>query len=176
MTDCHLQFRALKSSEKRTGFSCGDIDLDRFFQRYAGQNQFRHHVGTTYVLMMENHIAGFITLSAGEISVNDLPLNIRQRFPEYPLPIMRIARLTIDKRFQNQGLGKKILRAGLQLALEMKASYGCIGVVVDAKQQSIEFYQQLGFTVLHTVAGELGDKPQPTPLFLPIRTIAQASK
>ena len=31
------------------GLRGGDEDLDRFFRKYAGQNQFRLHVGTTYV-------------------------------------------------------------------------------------------------------------------------------
>ena len=36
-------------TDDRTRFRSGDADLDRFFQAYAGQNQFRHHIGTTYV-------------------------------------------------------------------------------------------------------------------------------
>ncbi len=40
-----VRVRALARSDDRSGFACGDIELDRFFQRYAGQNQFRHHIG-----------------------------------------------------------------------------------------------------------------------------------
>ncbi len=87
---------------------------------------------------------------------------------------MRIARLAIDKQFQCLGLGKKILRSSFQLALDMKSHYGCVGVVVDAKQESISFYDQLGFHPLEALAGELGDRPQPKPMFLSIKTIEQA--
>lgn len=174
MTELKTQFSILDAGDKRTDFCCGNIELDRFFQRYAGQNQFRHHIGTTYVLMIERRITGFVTVSAGEINVENLPASLRHRLPEYPLPIMRIARLAIDKQFQGLGLGKKILRASFQLALEMKAHFGCIGIIVDAKQKSIEFYQKLGFISLQTLAGELGDRPQPIAVFLPIRNIEQA--
>lgn len=174
MPELEIQFRALNTQDNRAEFCSGNIELDRFFQRYAGQNQFRHHIGMTYVITVEPKIIGFVTVSAGEITVDDLPLLIRQRLPEYPLPIMRIARLAIDKQFQGIGLGKKILRASLQLALDMRTQYGCVGVVVDAKQESIAFYEKLGFILLHTVAGELGDRPEPTPLFLPIQTIEKA--
>ncbi|MCK5122519.1 MAG: GNAT family N-acetyltransferase [Methylococcales bacterium] len=176
MTELNIQFRVLDASDKRTSFCCGNIDLDRFFQRYAGQNQFRHHVGITYVMLVKNCIAGFVTVSAGEISVENLPGSLRRRLPEYPLPIMRIARLAIDEQFQRLGLGKKILRASFQLAFEMKARFGCIGIVVDAKQQSIDFYKKLGLVPLQTLAGELGDRPQPQPLFLSIRTIELAQQ
>lgn len=65
---------------------------------------------------------------------------------------MRIARLAIDKQFQGLGLGKKLSRASFQLALEMKSRYGCVGVVVDAKQESLDFYQKMGFIPLQAVA------------------------
>ena len=39
--------------------------LDRFFARYAGQNQFRHHIGATYVALESETILGFATVSCG---------------------------------------------------------------------------------------------------------------
>ncbi len=108
MPEIELQFRALKAKDDRAAFCSGNIELDRFFQRYAGQNQFRHHIGITYILLVGNKIVGFITVSAGEIVVDDLQSQSRRRLPEYPLPVMRIARLAIDKQFQGLGLGKKI--------------------------------------------------------------------
>lgn len=48
-----VSVRRLRSSDDRSGFRSGQVDLDRFFVRFAGQNQFRHHVGTTYVGVSE---------------------------------------------------------------------------------------------------------------------------
>jgi Zn-dependent oligopeptidase len=48
-----LQVRRLLKADDRSQFHCGDPDLDRFFHRYAGQNQFRHHIGTTFVAVRE---------------------------------------------------------------------------------------------------------------------------
>jgi len=44
-----ITVRRLEPEDDRTNFRSGNVDLDRFFARYAGQNQFRHHIGTTYV-------------------------------------------------------------------------------------------------------------------------------
>jgi hypothetical protein len=44
-----MEIRALREGDDRSGFRSGDPDLDRFFLRFAGQNQFRHHVGVTHV-------------------------------------------------------------------------------------------------------------------------------
>lgn len=166
-----LEFRLLKTTDDRSGFYSGNIELDRFFQRYAGQNQFKHYVGSTYALSLDTQIVGFATVSAGEICAEDLTASLKKRLPDYPLPILRIARLAIDKNYQGLGLGKKLLRACFELALTMKESYGCVGVVVDAKTESIEFYKKLGFIPLPALIGELGEKPQPETLFLAIKII-----
>ena len=48
----------------------------------------------------------------------------------------------------------------------MADDLGCVGIVVDAKPDAVEFYAKLGFFALDMVAGELGDRPQPLPMFL----------
>jgi GNAT superfamily N-acetyltransferase len=168
--------RRLEPRDDRTGFRSGNIDLDRFFQRYAGQHQFRHHIGTTYVAVRGDHITGFVTVSSGEMVAAKLAKNLRRRLPAYPLPILRLARLAVDERFQGYGIGRLLLRAMLELALEMRDRVGCIGVVVDAKPDAVTFYSPLGFEVIDLVSGALGDRPEPVAMFLPIGQIAVAAK
>ena len=170
----HIRIRRLESRDNRSGFHSGNIDLDRFFQRYAGQNQFRHHIGTTYVAVQGEHITGFVTVSSGEMVAEKLSQTRRRRLPSYPLPILRIARLAVDQRFQNHGIGKLLLRAILELALEMRDRAGCIGVVVDAKPEAVAFYSRLGFETIELISGALGDRPEPIAMFLPIRQIETA--
>ncbi len=52
---------------------------------------------------------------------------------------------------------------------------GCVGVVVDAKPDAVPFYEQLGFTPLEIEQGTLGARPEPQPLFITIKALAQAS-
>lgn len=131
--------RPLRPDDKRDGFQCGEIELDRFFQRYAGQNQFRHYIGTTYVAEVKSVIAGFVTVSAGEITTEKLHADLRKKLPAYPLPILRIARLAVDSRFQGLGIGKLLLKYMFRLALDMRGQMGCVGIVVDAKLEAVEF-------------------------------------
>ena len=128
-----IRFRRLETQDDRSGFRSGNIDLDRFFQRYAGQNQFRHHIGTTYVAVQGDQIVGFTTVSSGELAAETVAKALRRRLPTYPLAILRLARLAVDKRFQGHGIGRLLLRTMLELSLEMRDRVGCIGVVVDAK-------------------------------------------
>ena len=169
-----IRIRRLEPRDDRSGFHSGNIDLDRFFQRYAGQNQFRHHIGTTYVAVHREHITGFVTVSSGEIVAERMPKALRKRLPAYPLPILRIARLAVDERFQGHGIGRLLLRAMLEIALEIRDRAGCIGVVVDAKQDAVAFYSSLGFKPMELVSGALGDRPEPVAMFLPIHQIEVA--
>ena len=169
-----IRIRRLESNDDRSGFRSGNIELDRFFQRYAGQNQFRHHIGTTYVAIQAGGITGFVTVSSGEMMAEELPKPLRGRLPAYPLPILRVARLAVDERFQDHGIGRLLLRAMLELALEMRDRVGCTGVVVDAKPDAVDFYSGLGFKVIELVSGALGDRPEPVAMLLPIREIAVA--
>ena len=67
-----VEIRALERSDDRQAFSCGDEALDVYFHRYAGQNQFRHHLGVTYVAVEAERILGFVTVSPGSLDADDL--------------------------------------------------------------------------------------------------------
>jgi GNAT superfamily N-acetyltransferase len=171
-----VRVRRLEPRDDRTEFRSGNIDLDRFFQRYAGQNQFRHHIGTTYVAVQADRIVGFVTVSSGEMVADKLTRTLRQRLPAYPLPILRLARLAVDERFQGHGVGRLLLRTMLELALEIRDRIGCIGVVVDAKSGTVTFYSSMGFKPIDLISGALGDRPEPIAMFLPVGQISAAVK
>lgn len=170
---CPIEIRRLEPEDDRSSFRSGNIDLDRFFQRHAGQNQFRHHIGTTYIACRGSSILGYATVAAAHMERGDVPEGRRKKLPAYPLPVLRLARLAVSAEAQGQGVGRQLLRAVFLLARQMAGDMGCIGVLVDAKPEAIRFYQGLGFVELPMLRGSLGDRPEPTPMFLEIQAITQ---
>jgi len=166
-----MEIRPLRESDDRLRFQSGDADLDRFFRLFAGQNQFRHHVGVTYVAVESSRILGFATISAGHIEIEDLPISARRKLPRYPLPILRLARLAVDESAQGRGVGAQLLRFVLKLAVHMSRDFGCIGVVVDAKRDALSFYSKYGFIAAEAVEGQSDARPQPMMMFLALREI-----
>ena len=107
-------------------------------------------------------IIGYITLSAA--SIKKVTLNKNKSYED--IPVLRLARLAVDKNYQKQGIGKKLLKFSIQKALELKDSFGCIGIVVDAKEEAVGFYKKYGFIEINSM-----EKHLTTPMFLSIKTI-----
>jgi GNAT superfamily N-acetyltransferase len=147
-----LDIRPLRPEDDRSAFSCGQPVLDRFFHHYAGQNQFRLHLAVTYVAAGGGRLLGFATVSVGNLERRTLPsARIRRRLPGYPLPILRLARLAVDRHAQGLGVGRALLRHVLSLALDQRDSLGCIGIVTDAKPDAVAFCLRYGFEPLEGV-------------------------
>jgi predicted N-acetyltransferase YhbS len=171
-----MEIRALRSSDDRSAFQSGDEALDRFFHRYAGQNQFRHYLGVTYVAVDGGHVLGFVTVTPRHVDVDDLPERVRKKLPRYPVPVLGLARLAVDESARSMGLGGQLLRFVLKLALKMADEVGCAGVVVDAKPGAVDFYAKYGFTPFEPLEGQSEARPRPTAMWLSIQAIKAASE
>lgn len=169
-----IEIRPLAKEGDRGGFSCGQPDLDRFFEHYAGQNQFKLHLAVTYIALAQGRIVGFATVASSSVERASVPsARVRKRLPAYPLPVLRLARLGVDARAKGLGIGKALLRHVLSLAVKQRDRTGCVGVVTDAKPEAVSFYQGLGFIGIEGVREGLLHG-EPLPMFLAIDTIASA--
>ena len=171
-----MEIRALRVSDRRDEFTSGNLELDRFFRLFAAQNQFRHHIGTTYVAAEDRTIFGYATVAAAQLEAEHVPPALRKKLPGYPLPVLRLARLAVDERKQGAGIGKRLLRHVFYIAIDMAERIGCVGVVVDSKPEAAKFYEELGFVALELVSGELEARPRTQPMFLPLELIVKAQE
>lgn len=170
-----LVIRALSEGDDRSRFASGHAELDDFFRRYAGQNQFRHHIGVTYVAVQEqagaeaDAILGFVTVAPATLDADALPNG--KPMPPYPIPVLRLARLATDHAVRGLGIGRALLRFAFELAERQRDEVGCAGILVDAKPESVEFYETYGFIRLDTLAGEILSAPRPVAMYLPLGSV-----
>ncbi len=169
-----MEIRPLRPSDDRSAFRSGDEALDRFFHRYAGQNQFRHYIGVTYVAVDAGRILGFATVAPRHVEIEELPARIQRKLPRYPLPVLGLARLAVDESARGMRLGSELLRFVLMLASKMADVVGCAGVVVDAKPGAVEFYAKYGFASFEPLEGQAEARPQATAMWLPIQAVKKA--
>lgn len=129
-----ISIEPLAKKHDRSVFSCGVGDLDEYLRRFARQHA-DSNVSRTYVAVDGMTIRGFYSLAMSGIRKENLPPRHVSRFPNFPLPVARLARLAVDLRQQRQGLGELLLADALQRCLRLSAEIGMIGVIVDAKDE-----------------------------------------
>lgn len=174
--DERIRIRRLERGDDRTALRCGDAWLDEFLRRYAAQNQFRHHLGVTYVAVDEptRIVVGYVTLSAASLAVEAPPPGQASSSAYSEVPAVRIARLAVDERVQGSGLGSELLRYALELARAQAESVGCVGVVVDAKPGAVGFYARYEFVPCRVLHGGATARPRQELLFLPLSAVEAA--
>jgi predicted GNAT family N-acyltransferase len=102
-----------------------------------------------YVLLAEDRIAGYSTLSADNIDAKDLPEGIvsQLNLPRYSyIGATLIGRLARDLVYKGQGVGELLLVDALQKSLYMSRNIASAAVVVGAKDEKAhQFYVDFGF-------------------------------
>jgi GNAT superfamily N-acetyltransferase len=127
----------------RTTFSCGAEMLDRYLKVTASNDAARNVTRVRVICPYDSPcVIGYYTLSATSLELRDLPPAIAKKMPRYPtLPAILLGRLAIDRTYQQQGIGRRLLVDALQRCLRISADMGAIAVVVDAKDESAaQFY------------------------------------
>jgi len=129
-------------------FDCGIIELNDYLKRYAGQNH-RKGLGSTYVLVPfegEPVAAAYHTLSMAQVELHSLPESHRKNLPKYPVPAVRLGRLSVDHQWQGTGLGEILLMDAIHRSVLAVRSVAAKFMIVDAKNKKAEeFYLRYGF-------------------------------
>ena len=132
------------------GFDCGREALNRYLWRYAWQNQ-QAGAAQTYVGIVGEGLVGYHTLAVGEVTLLDAPERLKKGLARHPVPIMLLARLAIDRRWQGQGVGKALLRDAMQRTLQAADIAGIRAFAVHAKDESARrFYEHFEFVPFPT--------------------------
>ena len=160
-----LKVEPISKTHQRDKFSCGKTELDVYLQRFARQNDEKNIAKTFVSVDTENQVLGYYSLSSASIEFSELPDELRQSLPAYPVPAARLARLAVDNSIKGQGLGAKLLIDALQRIVSASQEIAVKVILVDAMdKEARDFYKYYGFI-------ELPD--QDLELFLPIETIKQ---
>ena len=164
MTGLAFRIEALSPTHNRRKFSCGDPQLDDYLHRFARQHA-ASNVSRTYVASQGEAILGYYSLAMSAIAKAQLPEQCLARFPNFPLPVARLARLAVDAQFQRQGLGEILMADALYRCHRLAGEIGMVGIIVDAKHEKAKaYYQRFEFESL---------PDSPLTLWLPTTAIAK---
>jgi GNAT superfamily N-acetyltransferase len=126
-------------------FDCGKEELNRYLQRFAWQNQ-QAGAAQTYIGLADNAVIGYYTLAVGHVTREDAPERLTKGLARHPVPIMLLARLAVDHRWQGQGVGKALLKDAMLRTLQAADIAGIRAFAVHAKdEEARRFYLKFDF-------------------------------
>ena len=135
----------IKKENDHSRFDCGNDSLNNFLKKFAYSAQ-QSNSSVTYVVVESNAIIAYYSLSYGSVACADAPERVRKGMGKYPVPILLLARLAVDKRWQGKGLGYSLLQDALLRACQASEQAGLRAVVVDAYDLNAKaFYIKYGF-------------------------------
>jgi ribosomal protein S18 acetylase RimI-like enzyme len=152
----------LGREHNREEFYCGFEALDRYIRHQAGQDV-RRRANACFVArdVATGRLAGYYTLSASSIPIEELPVSLAKRFPRYPLVgVARLGRLAVSVEFRGLQLGSALLWDAY--ARSARGDVVVFALAVDAKDETAQrFYLHHGFLPLQS---------KPRTLLLPLKS------
>ena len=142
----------LDKIHNRNDFDCGNELLNNYLRTQAGQDA-KRKLSACFVLTETETkaIKGFYTLSNNSIPLNSFPTTIIQKLPKSytSIPTTLLGRLAIDKKYQNQGIGKILLIDALKRSFQNAQIIGSFAIVVDPiDEHAAAFYTKYDFIKL----------------------------
>ena len=125
-------------------FDSGEPVLDDWLRRRARANQ-ASGASRTYVTCDSQSVVGYYALASGAIALAAVPGKFRRNLRD-PIPVVVLARLAVDRRYQHQGLGRALFRDAALRVAHAADTIGIRGIVVHAiSEDARKFYIALGF-------------------------------
>jgi GNAT superfamily N-acetyltransferase len=128
------------------GFDCGRAPLNVWLERYARQAA---GVGSarTYVIVdaEQERIVGYHALTAAALEREAATARVIKGMPQYPIPVVLLARLAVDLSVAGRGLGEWLLRDAMMRTLAASGTVGVRAMLVHAiDQHARAFYLRYG--------------------------------
>lgn len=161
-----IELRLLEEEDSCTALKLGDENLLPL-KTYLKSQAKKHHarqLARTFVVVEEGQriVIGYVTVLCTQIRVEQIAAHGgEEHFPYEDYPALRLARLAVDRRHQKRGIGALLVDFVLALAKDQIMPHvGCRFLVLDAKPNSVAFYERLGFSKI----GHIQDGANPLTL------------
>ncbi len=140
-----LKIEKLNGNHRVKAFKSGKHPLDLFLRRHALKNQ-EADSSQTYVAHREGNVVGYYSLTVGSVDRKDCPPEITAGMPEYPIPVILLARLAVHRTEQGRGLGSAHLKNAFYRIASAAGIVGARAVLVHAiDSEAKAFYERFNF-------------------------------
>jgi predicted N-acetyltransferase YhbS len=127
------------------GFDCGKPTLNDWLVRHARQAQ-GSGSAKTFVVSEDDRVAGYFSLTVGQIDTLDAPERIRKGMGQYPIPVVILARLAVGLQDQGRGIGIGLLQDAIRRTMLIAEQAGIRAMLTHPiDEDAARFYTRFGF-------------------------------
>jgi GNAT superfamily N-acetyltransferase len=127
------------------GFDCGKPALDDWLLRHARQAQ-GSGSAKTFVVAEGARVAGYFSLTVGQVDTLDAPERIRKGMGQYPVPVVILARLAVSRQDQGRGMGFGLLQDAIRRTMLIAEQAGIRAMLTHPiDEEAAKFYTRFGF-------------------------------
>ena len=127
------------------GFDCGKPALNHWLIHHARQAQ-GSGSAKTFVVTDEARVAGYFSLTVGQIDTLDAPARMRKGMGQYPLPVVVLARLAVAKQDHGRGIGFGLLQDAIRRTVVIGEQAGIRARLTHPiDEEAARFYTRFGF-------------------------------
>ncbi|HLA82585.1 MAG TPA: GNAT family N-acetyltransferase [Thermoleophilia bacterium] len=165
-------------TRKVESFDCGNSDLNDFLCTEEVSEYEAEGLGRTYLVYYQGDLVGYFTVTNDSLRVEYLKtVKSFSKFAEKSLealPALKIGRLAVAREHQRKGFGRLIIKYIAGMAVQLGASTGIRLLVLQAKPESIDFYEKkCGFELTRETKRERGRRNRT--MFLDLYAIADVA-
>ena len=136
-------------------FDCGKFALNDWLIRHARQAQ-ACGSAKTFIVTNKLRVAGYFSLTVGQVDTLDAPDRIRKGMGRYPIPVVILARLAVSLQDQGKGLGRGLLQDAILRTLMIAEQAGIRAILTHPiDQEASLFYTKFGFMTSPVQEGQL---------------------
>lgn len=145
MSGAGPRLERLDTHHDLSSFDCGNTGLNAWLVRHALAAQ-RMDSARTFLLLDGEHPIGYFSLTMGSVRRKDAPARLVRGMPGYPVGMVLLARLAVDRTQQGRGFGGLLLAEALRRAVTAGENAAARLLVVDAVDDvAAAFYGHWGF-------------------------------
>ena len=136
----------LAAQHRPEGFDCGKPALNDWLLRHARQAQGSGSAKTFVVAEDDGRVAGYFSLTVGQVDTLEAPERIRKGLGQYPVPVVILARLAVSREHQGRGIGVGMLQDAVRRTMLIAEQAGIRAMLTHPiDNDAAKFYTRFGF-------------------------------
>lgn len=137
---------AITSEHVTDEFDCGSDAQSQWLRRHALQ---AHRGGTSRVRVVtpmdQRRVVGYYALTAGSVARDEAPVRVSKGTARYPVPVVTLTRLGVDRSEQGNGLVSALVKDALIRVASAAEEVGVRALLIHCENERARaFYQRLG--------------------------------